>query len=76
MHDRTWARTDLLHPMGTAPTRGLRWNICLGAEQAPELARAAQGWARTSCGPLGSLDPEDGLLGPADAIEPMAGCLP
>ncbi|XP_025773269.1 coatomer subunit zeta-2 [Puma concolor] len=29
--------------MGTAPTRGLQWNICLGVEQALELARVAQG---------------------------------
>lgn len=76
MHDRTWARTDLLHPMGTAPTRGLQWNIRPGVEQALELACVAQGWARSSCGPFGSLDLEDGLLRPADAIEPRAGvCL-
>lgn len=65
MHDRTWARTDLLHPVGTVPTQGLQWNICLGVEQAPELTLVAQGWARTSYGLLGlrSLEPEHGLLG-------------
>nr|XP_025851606.1 coatomer subunit zeta-2 isoform X1 [Vulpes vulpes]XP_025851607.1 coatomer subunit zeta-2 isoform X1 [Vulpes vulpes] len=62
--------------MGTAPTRGLQWNIRPGVEQALELACVAQGWARPGCGPFGSLDLEDGLLRPADAIEPRAGvCL-
>lgn len=64
--------------MGTAPTRGLQWTIYLGVEQAPELALEAQGWAGTSYGPLGLglLEPEHGLLGPADPIKLMTGHLP
>ncbi|MXQ93175.1 hypothetical protein E5288_WYG003562 [Bos mutus] len=58
--------------MGTAPTRGLQWDICLGGEREPEWSM----WHRV--GPEPAVDfwgwgrwPEDGLLGSADPVEPM-----